>query len=274
MQWLRVLAIIVTAALALAPLPAAGQASPVVVQLEPRVPADAGADFTRAADLTQQFFRETYSIDLNRSIRIILVPDVAAYAATMIREWNITQTEADRRARTTSGWTNRMTIIVNVDSTRTARSRIFLAAHELTHQFQIQVSAPVGAWGLYWLTEGVADVLGARVIDLARAGTLTDTRQSWIDTLRRAALRPDLTQIDTEQAWFTALDTYGSAVTYRSAAMATLYAAETKGYAPLIAYYQALRDTRDRAQAFQRAIGVTLEEFTTDYKAHLDRVLQ
>lgn len=260
-------------ALALAP-PAVGQTSPVTVVLEPRVQADVAADFTRAGDLTVQFFREIYAVDLTRQVRIVLVPDAAGYAAAMIREWNITQTEADRRVRTTSGWTSGTTIIVNVSNTTTPRARIFLASHELTHQYQIQTSAPAGAWSLYWLTEGAADVIGARVAERGGVGSMAETKQAWIDTLRRAPTRPDLNQIGTEPSWFAALNVHGSGVTYRYAAMAGLYLAETKGYPPLMGFYAALRDSRDRALAFQRVVGVTLEEFTTDYRAHLDRLLQ
>ena len=260
-------------ALALAP-PAVGQTSPITVVPEPRVQADVAADFTRAGDLTLQFFRESYAVDLTRQVRIVLVPDAAAYAAAMVREWNITQTEADRRVRTTSGWTSGTTIIVNVSNTATARARIFLASHELTHQYQIQTSAPAGAWSLYWLTEGTADVIGARVIDRGGVGPMPDTKQAWIDALRRTPTRPDLGQIITEPSWFAALNAHGSGVTYRYAGMAALYLAETRGYPALIGFYAALRDSRDRGLAFQRAAGVTLEEFTTDYKAHLDRLLQ
>lgn len=263
----------VIVALALAP-PAVGQTSPVMVVLEPRVQADVAADFTRAGDLTVQFFREIYAVDLTRQVRIMLVPDAAAYAAAMIREWNITQTEADRRVRTTSGWTSGTTIIVNVSNTTTPRARIFLASHELTHQYQIQTSAPAGAWSLYWLTEGAADVIGARVAERGGVGSMAETKQAWIDTLRRAPTRPDLNQIVTEPSWFAALNVHGSGVTYRYAAMAVLYLAETRGYPPLMGFYAALRDSRDRALAFQRVVGVTLEEFTTDYRAHLDRLLQ
>jgi len=73
---------------------------------------------------------------------------------------------------------------------------------------------------------------------------------------------------------FAALNAHGSGVTYRYAAMAALYLAETRGYPPLMGFYTALRDSRDRGLAFQRAVGIALEEFTTDYKAHLDRLLQ
>lgn len=254
--------------------PAIGQTTPVTVIAEPRVPPDASADFTRAVDLTLQFFRETYTLDLTRSIRVLLVPDAAAYAGVMIREWNITQTEADRRVRTTSGWTTGTTIIINVANTTTRRARLFLASHELTHQYQIQISAPAGAWTLYWLTEGVADVIGARMVDRGGAGAMADTRQTWIDALRRAPTRPDLNEIVTEPSWFAALTVHGSGVTYRYAGMAALYLAETRGYPPLMGFFAALRDNRERAPAFQRAAGITLEDFTTDYKAHLDRLLQ
>lgn len=253
---------------------ATGQTFPVTVSAEPRVQSDAVSDFTRAADLTLQFFRETYGLDLTRSIRILLVPDAAAYAAAMMREWNINQTEADRRVRTTSGWTSGTTIIVNTANTSTPRARIFLAAHELTHQYQIQVSAPTGAWTLYWMTEGVADVVGARLVDRGGAGVMTDTRQAWVTALRRAATRPDLDALATESAWFAALNAHGAAVTYRYAGMAALYLAETKGYPPLMGFFAALRDTRERAPAFQRAAGITLDEFTHEYKVHLERLLQ
>jgi hypothetical protein len=56
--------------------------------------------------------------------------------------------------------------------------------------------------------------------------------------------------------------------------MAALYLAETKGYAPLMGFFAVLRDTRDRALAFQRAAGINLDEFRVEFGAHLDRLLQ
>lgn len=269
----RLCALAALVALAIAP-PAIGQASPISVLLEPRVPADAVADFTRAGDLTIQFYRETYGLELTRSIRVVLTADAAAYAAAMIREWNISQAEADRRVRTTSGWASSTTIVVNVGNLATPRARLFLASHELTHQYQIQLSAPTGAWTLYWLAEGVADVIGARVVERGGAGSLADTRQAWLNVLRRAATRPDLNQIVTEPTWFAALTVHGAGVTYRYAGIAALYLAETRGYPTLMAYFAALRDTRGPGPAFQRAVGVTLDEFTAEYRAYIDRLLQ
>lgn len=265
---------IAVAALAIATLQVAGQAGGVSITLEPGVSPDVSGDFRTAVELTQQFWRETYNTTLNRQVRVLLVPNAAAYISTMVREFQISQSEGERRARTTTGWSSRLTIVINVERTPTVLRRFNLAGHELTHQYQNQITAPVNAWSLYWFPEGMADLIAWKIAEIGRVATVEDQRRSWLTGLRQAQVRPDLTLLDTEPKWFDALDVYGSANAYRVAVFAVEHLAETRGMAALTTYLMTLRDTRDRAQAFQRAFGMIPEQFSAEFKARLEEILR
>lgn len=254
--------------------PATGQTGGVSIHLEAGVPGEISADFQRAIGFTQQFFKNTYGIDLTRQVRMLLVPDATAYVSTMVREWGITQAEGARRARTTTGWSSGQMIIINVERTPSSLRRFSLAAHELTHQYQAQITAPVSAWSLYWFPEGMADLMSWKITDISGVAPAGEQRRSWLAGLRQAPSRPDLSSIDSEPKWFAALEAYGSANVYRVAVFAVEHLANDRSLASLLTYLQTLRETRDRTQAFQRAFGVTPEQYSADFKVRLDELLR
>lgn len=249
-------------------LPVAAQTPAVQVLSEPGVPPDAAQDVQRGSDLSLQFFRETYTLELKRSVHIILVPDNAAYIAALIREFSVSQTEADRRARTTTGWTAGSTIIINV-GVLSPRARIFLTAHELTHQLQMQVTAAVDPWRLYWLAEGTADAVAAHVVEMSGHFPVEGYRTSWLATVHRAERRPDLSGLNTRGAWIAALDIYGSSVTYRVAGLGALYLIERFGHSAILAYFEALGRSDDPTQAFQQAFGWSIDAFIEEFRTFL-----
>ena len=246
-------------------------AQPPVVQIvsEPGAAADAAQDVQRGIDLTLYFFRETYNIPLTRPVRIILVGDRAAYIAVMVREFRVTQEEAERRARTTTGWTAGSTILVTVTASSSTATRVFLTAHELTHQWQIQVAVPAGPWRVYWIGEGVADAVAARVVEMGGHAPSGSYQTSWTGILRRAERRPDLSELVTQEGWFAALDRYGSSVTYRVAGLAAMYLTDRLGHGVMVTYFKTLGSTGDPAQAFFQAFSRSPEGFMEEFRSFL-----
>lgn len=271
----RVLAIALTALVLIEPIPAMAQPAarpqPPLAQIapEPGVVPEAVLDVQRAAELAQEFFRREYGVELTRQVRIVIVPDRAAYAAALLREFRIDETEAKRRARTTTAWTAGSTIVMTITPSSARAFRMVLTAHELVHQLQIHVTMPVNPWRLYWMAEGVADAVAAHIVETngyAPAGTY---RERWITGLRRAARRPDLQALGTQDGWFASLDHSGAGTTYALAALAAHYLAERYGHGAILTYFRTLGATGDGPTAFQRTFTQPLDLFMEGFRRFL-----
>jgi len=276
----RLLAAVLTILVLVGPaLPAAAQTgllaqtSPVQIVPEPGVAPEAVLDVQRAVELSAEFFRREYGVDLTRQVRVVLVPDRAGYVAALIREFRVDQTEAERRARSTTGWTSGATILITVTANSARAFRMVLTAHELVHQLQMQVTAPVNPWQLYWMAEGVADAVAARVVESGGYAPTGSHRMRWVQVMRRAPRRPDLQELVMETGWFGSLDRNGSGTTYALAALAGQSLMERHGHPAILNYFRALAGTNDGAEAFQRTFNQTLEAFLEEFRRTLSNQL-
>ncbi len=239
-------------------------ASPITIIAESGV-SDAGkADVQAAADATLSLVRDTYGLELQRAMRVILTANTEAYSAAHVREFGVTKAEADRRARTTRGWTSGNTILMNMGNlgNRSVRTRIL--SHELVHQYQDQVCKGSNCGELTWMREATADVIAARVVESVGATTLAQYREEWRTLLAEAPALPSLSELHSAQAWYAALDKYGSDVGYRTADMAGLRLLELGGQDALLGFFVKLSEG-DPESAFVDAFGVSLGEFEAGF---------
>ncbi len=254
-------------------LPAAAQTSPVQIAPEPGVAPEAVLDVQRAVELSLEFFLREYGLDLTRQVRVVLVPDRAGYIAALIREFRVDQAEADRRARTTTGWTSGATILMTVTANSARTFRMTLTAHELVHQLQMQVTAPANPWRLYWMAEGIADAVAARIVESGGYAAAGSYQTRWVEVMRRATRRPDLQELATEAGWFVSLDRNGSGTTYALAALAGHSLMERHGHPAILNYFRALAGTNGGTAAFQRTFNQTLDAFLEEFRRSLSNQL-
>lgn len=252
------LVILSVAVFAFSSVPVASAAGVVQIVAEPGVSEAIWGNGQVAIDLTVELFRNTFGMELERDIKLVIAPNQDAYIQALQREFRVTQEEAERRARTTSGWSAGRTIVQNAASLPTRRQQVFNTAHELVHQYQGQTCG--GRCGaIKWLHEGTGDAIAAQVVELAGEQTLEQYKTAWTSELRRAQKRPSLSALYTTDEWYVALDQYGSSLTYRTAGVATLGLVEQAGTEALWAYFAALQEA-DAPDAFIAAFGLSLEE--------------
>lgn len=255
------------------PAPSAdAQSGTVSVERETGVSMPAAEDVHWGVDLTLKFFRETYGIVPSQRIRIVLLPSQSAYIDALLREFKVTRIEAERRARTTSAWTQAGTILIDVGHVDSTRGRLFLVAHELVHQLQMHIAAPVSITQLYWMAEGMADAVAAYIVEAAGISTVEAYRRAWIEALRGRP-HPELADLADDSGWFAALDRYGSSATYRVAGLAALLLMERSGQGSLLNFFRLL-PTTGASQAFLQTFSMRVEIFVEDYKAYLLHQLQ
>ncbi len=241
--------------------PAAAASPSITIVVEAGVPGPAVADVAAATEATLALFRDTYGVDLQRSLRIVLVPDGEAYVAAQMRENRVERAEAERRARTTTGWSSDDgTVLLNVGGGRSRPDRAATLGHELAHQYQTQVCGGNKAHGLMWMREGVAQVAGAQAVARAGGPTLVETRADWRRSLASAPSLAPLSVLHSESEWYAALDDASAGPVYRIAGTAVLTLADRHGYWPLLDYFARVNDS-DVETAFAEAFGTSLDAF-------------
>ncbi len=221
------------------------------------------AEIQAAADTTMIYFRETYGVELSRDVRVVVVPDKDSYARAHMRELRVDQGEAERRARTTAGWSRGDTILVNAGSLRNRAQRTFLISHEMVHQYQDVVCRGAKCSQFRWLREGSGDALAALMVDRVGAWRLDQYRDLWARTIADAPGTPVLSDLHSDEAWYAALDQYGD-ITYRTAGMAGLALADRQGFESLLGYYIRL-DSGDAEGTFWDTFGQPLPAFEAEF---------
>jgi hypothetical protein len=181
------------------------------------------------------------------------------YTEALIRKSRHPRDAAAQRADKSIGLSARGMIFEDIGRQNNVAEKIFVAAHELTHQFQDQASnghhRPV-----VWISEGVADCIAAKVVEQAGLGSIAAYRKLWSRQLNSAAERPHLAQLHGVADWAAAENHYGGNLIYRMGDMAVLQLIELRDEKALFAYFRRLQ-RMDFEQAFQETFGLDLRQF-------------
>lgn len=254
--------------------PTTAQTNKIQISAETGVSDEAVASARLAADTSLRFFKENFNLELHRDIRILIAPNPETYAAMFMRESNINQQEADRRARKTIGWSigDRL-ILQNVGTPfkPNPRRRIYNISHEIVHKFQGQECADRCS-KVTWIYEGVAGVFAARVVELSGDRPLAQQKESWLHEVRKLAKRPELKELISQSDWNKGLDKYGTDPSYSLAALAVSKLIEEKGYEAIFVYFRKLKDGSPE-DSFKTAFGLDIEGFEGAFNASLDKLL-
>ena len=218
-----------------------------------------------AIDTAIKFFQNTYKLDLERDLQIVLVPDEDTYRKTLIRCFGYDDNRARKIAERSSGLSESGTggtIILNLGKKPDKENEIFRLCHEIIHQFQSQESRGRSN-SIRWLSEGVADALAAYILETAGLKTV-DYKYSWQETIKKAPRWPRLENLHSYKEWSASMDANGPHVTYDTAAVAVLNLVQWKGYKPLFAYFCALKQTGTE-DAFFQAFGARISDFEKQF---------
>jgi hypothetical protein len=224
------------------------------------------ADQARLAiDTAVNFFQNTYRLELERDLQIVLVPDRDTYRKTLIRCLGCDDNRARELAETSGGVSHGGTgaaIIVNLGKKPDRENEIFGLCHEIIHQFQDQESRGVRK-SPAWLIEGVADALTAHILETAGLKTV-DYKSYWQETIKKAPRWPRLENLHSSKEWDASMGANGPHVTYETAALAVLNLVQWKGYKPLFAYFCALKQTGPE-DAFFQAFAIRISDFEKQF---------
>jgi hypothetical protein len=213
----------------------------------------------QAIETTLDLFREDFGLTLDHDVRLQLTANKEDFAATLVRQGSHSRDSAANRADKSVGLSSRGKIVEDLGRQDNIAEKIFVAAHELTHQFQDQASG--GRHGtVRWLSEGAADYLAAKVVERSRLGSLAAYRARWTRLVAAAAARPSLAALRGYGDWTAAENRYGGGLIYRLSDLAVLRLVELRGDRALFAFFRRLHDL-DADRAFQETFGQDLDRF-------------
>lgn len=234
-------------------------AGQVTIVDDPDVAPAAVEAVDRAVAATLDLFREEFGLTLNHDVRLVLTANKEDYATALTRQGGHSRDAAASRADKSVGMSSRGGMIVeNLGRQGNLAEKIFVAAHELTHQFEDQASGGRHN-AVRWLSEGTADYVAARVVETSKLGRLADYRSRWTSQVAASA-RPPLAALHGYAAWLAAESRFGGNAIYRRGDLAVLQLIDARGERALFDYFRKLRD-RDPERAFREAFGQDLGRF-------------
>lgn len=129
-------------------------------------------------------------VALARDVKVFIAPTQSAYANVLQRELGQSRDEAERNAKVTGGYshTRHQAVALNGEAynMKSLGSVAALVAHELFHQIQGQLEGEK-RYRLYWMSEGSADYVGARIAEKLGVVNLASWKQQRINQLRKSA---------------------------------------------------------------------------------------
>jgi hypothetical protein len=217
----------------------------------------------QAADTTTALFARS-GLSLEQPVTILLTPDRNSFIAEVTARFHINEFEAQRVAKGADALSGGHLTVINISGIPSARQKLFLTAHELTHHYQRQIAGNQAS-EIMWLLEGMADTLGAQAVDHEGYFSLNQYQHNWQTGLQMIAPKPSLCELETKADWSHSISSYGSTVTYKTAALAVLYLTKQFGEEKILDYFRSLGQGDSADAAFQNVFGMSIREYEDQY---------
>ena len=229
----------------------------------------------RGVSFGTQTVEQKLGMTLSHPVTVVLAPDAKTYAKILVDEQGISPQAALAHAAFTSGSTQAEKVIVNIGDIELYNDALFIVAHEIAHQCQLERSSD--STRLTWLTEGLADWVAAHAVaanlgepDGAENSQIDSYCRAWLSTLARSEKYPALRNLDLRTDWLSSLQTYGPVVPYRTSALAVFRLADLAGPKAFRSFFDLQRKGELPENAFANAFGITLDNFEKDYALWLE----
>lgn len=245
------------------------QAATIEVIAGPEVAAEYLADFNQGVALTRQFFLDTWGGDLKNMMRFVLVAGKPAYAAALVKEFGMSETEAQQKVKNTSWTYAGSTTIYDTTALPTKRQRMFSVSGSLARRFANEAAPQKSLEQLYWLGTGCSEAIAAHIVESSGAYTKEQYRSAWLTALGKLPAYPALAELSSAAGVEQARAGYSPAAVSGVVRLATLYLLDKHGPAAFNAWFKAVKDTGSAEVAFQRAFGTTVAQFYDEFASYL-----
>ncbi|SFT84596.1 hypothetical protein SAMN02910356_02394 [Selenomonas sp. GACV-9] len=245
------------------------------VQAEGRPDAAMLRDVEKAAAAFNDQLQAGMGVRLTRDVEVYVAGSEADYQQVLEREFDLEPAEAKSIADISGGWTGgkrAVTAINGKAGVMTGPSdRISTTAHELFHQVQYELSDgnDTDEKALFWLEEGSADYIGARIAESLGGKTMT----KWILDVKVELMRAPKTASPQELQHNTLRQRKDLMCkdlhTYQMADLMTWYLltryAKGEEEIKLADYFRKLREIHQGENAFAQTFGIELADFLQEF---------
>lgn len=217
-----------------------------------------------------QLIAEEMKVTLNHDVKVIIAPSQSAYAIVLQRELGQSREVAERNAKVTGGLSNTRYQAVALkgdsNSMKSLGSVATIVAHELFHQIQGQLEGEK-RYRLYWISEGSADYVGARIAEKLGVVNLASWKQQRINQLRKSSSRvsPNELAFLSSSQWTTLLEAKKSP--YEVSDLMLLFVLERsgKGIESIAEYFRLSGKLMDGNKALSSAFGVDSDTLNAEF---------
>ena len=201
------------------------------------------------------------------------------YISVLTNQFEQSVEDAAKIAEVSGGWTGGRKGLTALNGAAgvmdDTSDRKSTTAHELFHQLQFELSDgnDTDEKALFWMEEGAADYVGARIAEQAKGKTLRKWELDTLYDLRMAesTVKPESLAHCTLQQRMALMDKKYH--TYQMAdAMVICLMQQQKGkeLSSLLQYFRLLKDHPDGEEAFEQAFGLSYGSFLKKFRAWYD----
>lgn len=242
-------------------------AADVIVVAEPGVSDILANEYRDITAKVMEFYQTIYNFVPNKTIKVIVVPDELGYVQVLQREGH-TQEQAIRTAKASAGVSlgSKPIIVICADKNLKYLPRIKTVAHEMFHQLQWNLKG--NAQEHYWLTEGSAKMSEYVLLEWLGEGSLAAHRQSLVNFLVNTKIKAGPYDLLNGGAQWTSLMEQ-KMYPYQVSELMTDYMMAQAGKPAIARYFAYLGETHNRDAAFQKAFGMSHDQFVQKYYAYM-----
>ena len=211
---------------------------------------------------------------LTRDINVYICPTQESYTKSLQEKFKMDTNVANRESKLTSGmssyFSNVISLNTSLDINKSSKDISYNLSHELFHQIQAQLSHNKNSKSLYWLLEGTADYIGAKVSEKSGYQSIEKWKLDRINIIRNSKKHSSVQEIShsTLEKWATLMEE--NKHPYEMSDLMVLYLIsqqpQNKAYESITEYFRLLDRLDDGDKAFEKAFGVNTTTFGENFK--------
>jgi hypothetical protein len=208
---------------------------------------------------------------------VYLYGSAKSFERGLVQDGDVSPARAAELSDFAIGVGRRRQLLLNEEGADSSRREwLRLIAHEMTHVCQIELAEGEGR-AAQWLAEGMAEWVAFTVLERLRLDTMPNRREIARRGIRNhAALvsaRLDLATLGTPRGFTVRHLREGSVPTYQLAFLMTDYLIHQHGFGRVVEYIRSFGTSQSARENFERAFGVTLDDFEREILTHLKSTL-
>ena len=208
---------------------------------------------------------------------VFLYNSAKSFERGLVQDGDVSPARAAELADFAIGVGRRRQLLLNEEGADTSRREwLRLIAHEMTHVCQIELAEGEGR-AAQWLAEGMAEWVAFTVLERLHLDTMPNRREIARRGIRNhAALisaRLDLATLGTPRGFTVRHLREGSVPTYQLAFLMTDYLVEQHCFGRVVEYIRSFGTSQTPRENFERAFGITLDDFEREILVHFKSLI-